>query len=115
MSHPLATPRTSDVELVRSLLEGGHEISRDEAWPRWRLNDRRLRAAVSALRLSGYPVIASSGAGSTYRRAHNQAELDGFLAEIESRARSLEEQIRALRESAPRYFGRAEQLAFAIR
>lgn len=111
MSHPLATPRTSDVELVRSLLEGGHEIARDEAWSRWRLSDRRLRAACSALRASGYPVVTASEAGAAYRRARSPQELDAFVAELRSRARSLEEQVRALETHAPAYFGSAEQLA----
>lgn len=111
MSHPLATPRTSDVELVRSLLDAGHEIARDEAWARWRLNDRRLRAACSALRSSGYPVVTASEAGAAYRRARTAQELETFVAELRSRARSLEEQVRALETHAPAYFGNVEQLA----
>lgn len=111
MRPDIAVPRHPDIELVRSLLDAGHEIARDEAWARWRLNDRRLRAACSALRSSGYPVVTASEAGAAYRRARTAEELETFVAELRSRARSLEEQVRALETHAPAYFGDAEQLS----
>lgn len=115
MTHPLATPRTSDVELVRSVLASGRAIARAEVWDRYRIGDRRFRAAVRVLRESGVPVIAESAEGSAYRLARTTAELQQFVNELRSRARSLEEQVRALEENAPRYFGQAEQLAMALR
>ena len=105
-------PRERDVQIVRILLEEGRALSKDEVRSRWGLPERRFRAAVSALRIEGYPVISDSTEGSTYRKARNEDELERFIAgELVSRTRVLEQQIRALRESAPRYFGVSEQLA----
>lgn len=103
---------SADIEVIRAVFDSGRAISRDDVWTRYRINDRSFRRCVSLLRASGYPVISTSEQGSEYRRARGQAELDAFIeSELVSRARDIEEQIRALRESAPTYFGRAEQLS----
>lgn len=104
--------RHRDVEVVRVLLEEGRELTKEETRRRWGVPERRFRAAVSALRLEGYPVISGSTEGSTYRKAISMTELDSFIdAELVSRTRVLEQQIRELRQSAPRHFGVSEQLA----
>ena len=112
MRADIAVPRHPDVELVRSLLDAGHEIARDEAWSRWRLNDRRLRAAVSALRHSGYAVVTESSQGACYRKARTYAEVREFVdGELLNRARHLETQARAMLDRAASEFGAAEQLS----
>lgn len=116
MSHPLATPRRPDVETLRDVFDSGRSVAKAEVWDRYRMNERRFRAAVSALRASGYPVIADSAEGSTYRKARSAFEAEEFVEhELVSRARSLEEQARAIRDHLAEHFGPAEQLALAIR
>lgn len=105
-------PRERDVQIVQALLDGKRELTKEFMQARQRMEPRRFRAAVSELRRRGYPVVSDSAEGSTYRKAKTQEELEAFIeAELVSRARVLEGQIRALREAAPRYFGVAEQLA----
>lgn len=112
MSHPLATAQRSDVDVLRDVFDTGRAIAKAEVWDRYRMNERRFRAAVSALRSSGYPVIADSAEGSTYRKARNASEAEAFVArEIESRARSLEEQARAIRDHLGEHYGPAEQMS----
>lgn len=111
-NHGRAHP--ADVDVLRAAFDSGRAIARGEVWERYRIGDRRFRAAVTVLRLSGLPVIAESSEGSTYRLARTTGELEAFLGELRSRARSLEEQIRALEAHAPAHFGQAEQLAIAI-
>jgi hypothetical protein len=78
-------------------------------------NERRFRAVVSKLRESGYPVIATSEAGSTYRKALNRSELEAFIErELVTRTRDLEQQIRALRDGADKYFSGVDQLRISI-
>lgn len=103
---------TADIDVIRAAFDSGRAISRDEVWARYRINDRAFRRCVQLLRLDGYPVISTSEQGSEYRRARSQRELEDFVErELISRARDIEEQVRALRDSAPRHFGQAEQLA----
>lgn len=103
-----------DVIRLRESFDRGAEWTRDQAAKRWGWSDRRFRKAVNELRQSGYPVISTSEHGSAYRRAKDIAELDAFIErELVSRSRDIEEQIRALREGAPRHFG-TPQLSLAI-
>lgn len=104
-------PRYSDVEVLRAVFGSGRSVVRGEVWDRYRIGDRRFRAAVRVLREAGVPVIAESAEGSAYRLARSPQELETFVAELRSRARSLEEQVRALEAHASAYFGDAEQLA----
>ena len=115
MGADLSRAHPADIDVLRAAFDSGRAIARGEVWERYRITDRAFRRCVQVLRLSGYPVISTSEEGSEYRRARNAAELDDFLErELISRARDIEEQIRALREAAPAHFGQAEQLAIAI-
>lgn len=106
----------ADIDVIRAAFDGGRAISRDEVWARYRINDRSFRRCIQMLRLQGFPVISTSEQGSEYRKARSQSELETFInQELVSRARDIEEQIRVLRESAPRHFGRVEQLAWSTR
>jgi len=113
MTRPdIAVAQRADLEILRAAFDSGRAIARDEVWNRYRIGDRPFRRCVQLLRHDGYPVISTSEQGSEYRRARSEHELEEFLErELVSRARDIEHQIRALRESAPRYFGASEQLA----
>lgn len=112
MSHPLATPRRADVDVLRDLFIAGRELTKDEAWQRHRIGPRQFRAAVSALRLAGVPIVSSSSEGSVYRLARSASEAEEFVErEIVSRSRVLEQQARAIRDHSRAYFGAGEQLA----
>lgn len=110
MTHPLAIPQRADVDVLRDAFDSGRSIVRTEVWDRYRINDRRFRAAVSALRHEGYPIVTESSVGACYRRARTYAEVREFVAgEVLSRARQLESQARAMLDRAATEFGDAQQ------
>ncbi|MDD2922169.1 MAG: hypothetical protein PHQ36_07770 [Anaerolineales bacterium] len=65
--------------------------------------DRQIREAIENLQRAGYPIISSSGKPG-YRLAINNADMEAYIAELESRRSQLEEKIRALRTTRPNYF-----------
>ena len=104
----------TDADALRLSLAKGDEWSRRDGSAYFGWNDRRFRDAVATLRQQGYPVVSTSGEGSVYRLARSREELEAFVErEIVSRSRELEEQARALRDAADKYFG-TPQLALAI-
>src|SRR5512146_911631 len=52
-------------------------------------NDRKLRLAIAALQKQGYPILASAKAAG-YCYSTDPAQLEAYLAELESRRRELE-------------------------
>ena len=103
-----------DVERLRESFERGAEWTRKQAEVRWGWHERRFRHAVSELRLSGYPVISSSEAGSVYRKARSREEVEGFIErELLPRANALREEAQLLQRAADHYFGTA-QLPLAL-
>lgn len=96
---------TRDVGVLRIAFDGGECLTKTEGLAIYGIPDRRFRAAVSSLRHEGYPVIAQSDGGSTYRKARTEAELDIFIrSEIDSRAMDLLAQSKALRTKARDWF-----------
>jgi len=105
-----ATARPRDVALLKALFGEGRELTKQVALDRYRIPARRFRAAVSELRRQGYPVVSWSIAGSVYRRAASEAELDAFVrAEILSRATDLFSQATAMRREARAHFEPIQQ------
>lgn len=103
-----------EVERLRETLEQGREWTKPTAQVAFGWDERHFRRVVSELRETGYPVIASSDAGSTYRKAKNREELLAFVErELVSRSRDLDRQIRVLLDAADTYFG-SDQLRIAI-
>ena len=91
----------SDVLLLDGVFARGAKLTKGEARARYGLSERRFRKGVNELRLRGVPIISSSERGSRYHRATSELELEAFLvSELESRARDIEAQIRALRAKA---------------
>jgi hypothetical protein len=103
-----------DVRLVRTLLDEGRSLQKAEVKRRWGIEPRKFRAAISELRRQGYPVVSWSTAGSVYRKAHDEAELEAFLkAEILSRATDLFTQATAMRRDARAHFEPIQQQLIA--
>lgn len=108
-----ATAKDADVACLRRAFDDGHQYTKDSALSGFGIPERRFRAAVSALRHEGYPVISESGQGSTYRRARTYAELEHFIAtELNPRANDLMAQARQLRDHAREHFGAAQSRLF---
>ena len=61
------------------------------------LEDRQIRTAIEHLQRDGYPVISSSGKPG-YKLAGNDAEMESYIAELESRRDQLADKIKALRQ-----------------
>lgn len=100
-----ANARPRDVALLKVLFEEGRELTKAIVIERYRIPPRRMRAAISELRRQGYPVISHSAAGSTYRRARSEAEVEAFVrTEVMSRATDLLAQASAMRRDARMYF-----------
>jgi hypothetical protein len=97
--------RPRDVALLKALFAEGKELTKQIALDRYRIPGRRFRASVSELRRGGYPIVSFSTAGSTYRIARSEAELETFIrAEILSRASDLFTQAAAMRRDARIHF-----------
>ncbi len=61
-------------------------------------DDRKIRECIERLQQKSFPILASSGSAG-YVLADSDAELDSYLAEIESRRNTLLEKEKALRSS----------------
>lgn len=97
-----ATAKEGDVARLRDAFEQGRAFTKEHAREDFGIAERPFRAAVAELRAQGYPVISSSDASSTYRKAKDRAELDRFIqSEVNSRRMQLERQERALRRIGP--------------
>lgn len=97
--------RPRDVALLKVLFMEGRDISKRDATERWHIGPRQFRAAVRALRLSGYPIVSRSLADSTYHRARSEDELEEFIRkELMPRATDLLAQASALRRDARTWF-----------
>jgi hypothetical protein len=64
--------------------------------------DRQIREAIETLQREGYPVISSSGKPG-YRLAVDEADIEDYIVELESRRKQLEEKIRCLRNPRKKY------------
>lgn len=64
--------------------------------------DRQIRDSIEELQRQGYRIISSSGRPG-YRLAVDDADMEEYIAELESRKASLEEKIRCLRTPRPKY------------
>jgi hypothetical protein len=103
-----------DVKRLRESFEKGTQWTKATAHVAFGWDERHFRRVVSELRETGYPCIATSEAGSTYRKAKDITELEAFIErELISRSRDLEAQIRALRDGAHKYLG-TNQLRLAV-
>lgn len=103
-----------EVARLRETLERGSEWTKPTAKVAFGWDERHFRRVVSELRETGYPVIATSEAGSTYRKAKTREELVAFVErELISRTLDMERQIRVLLDGADIYFG-GDQLRIAI-
>jgi len=103
-----------EVARLRETFEQGREWTKPTAKVAFGWDERHFRRVVSELRETGYPVIATSEQGSTYRKAKTREELVAFVErELVSRSRDLERQIRVLLDGADTYFG-SDQLSLAI-
>jgi hypothetical protein len=91
-----ATARPRDVALLAALFSEGRALTKDVGRTRYGIAERRFRAAVAALRLTGMPIVSFSEPGSTYHLAHDEGELDHFINEIRSRRDELDAVVRAL-------------------
>lgn len=65
--------------------------------------DRQNRETIEALQLQGYPIISSSGKAGGYRLAADQAGIESYINELESRRKNLELKIAALRSPRKSY------------
>ncbi len=102
-----------DVANLRRLFDGGAHLTKDQA-KSMGMNERGFRAAVRALRLTGYPVISESAQGSTYRKAESRAEIEHFMAtELHPRAVDLLEQEYQLKQRAGDYFPTGQERLIA--
>ena len=71
-----------------------------------RVNERRVREAVRALRRAGKPICSAPGKGGGYFWARDVAELEAFLArEYLAKAHDMEETVRAMRVGAQQFLG----------
>jgi hypothetical protein len=96
-----AQAEIDDVHRLELAFEHGAELTKDLAKKTMGIPERRFRAAVSELRRRSYPVVSFSEQASTYRKAVNVQELERFIdSELVTRAREIEQRIRALRERA---------------
>lgn len=99
-----ATASRRDIVQLREAFERGGEMTKEVAAKTLKIPERRFRAAVSALRHEGYPVVSFSEKRSKYRKAIDDAELDEFIrTELESRAFDELAQVKALRDGRRRW------------
>jgi hypothetical protein len=104
MSNEHGTAQERDVATLRRAFDAGARLTKELA-KGMGMTERGFRAAVRALRLTGYPVISESAQGSTYRKAETRAELEHFMAtEIHPRAVDLLEQEYQLKQHADDHF-----------
>lgn len=97
-------PIEGDVLKLRDSFEAGSEWTKDAAAVHFDMSERRFRAAVAALRATGYPVVSYSEEGSTYRKAKDVREVDHFIdTELLPRMRKLEAEARAMRTLSRRW------------
>lgn len=60
-------------------------------------DDRKVRLAIASLQSQGYPILSDSGAGGYWLGEPD--EIEGYIAELESRRATLADKIQALRNS----------------
>ena len=64
----------------------------------WSTLDRKVRLAIEALQLAGYPVLSDSGQGGYYL-ADSRGEIETYIRELESRADKIKDKVRSLRNA----------------
>lgn len=84
--------RVSRVDLV--MIVFGHGVNPDELSQD--ADDRKIRKCIEALRLKGFPIIASSGE-SGYALVDDPALMDGYIAEEMARIQHIQAKIDVLR------------------
>lgn len=100
-----ANARPRDVALLRALFSEGRELTKTIALDRWHIGGRQFRAAVSELRRQGVPIVSRSAAGSVYRMARSEDEVEEFVkSELLSRATDLLHQAHEIRGHARSFF-----------
>lgn len=60
-------------------------------------DDRKVRLAIASLQEQGYPILSDSGEGGRWLAKPD--EIEGYIAELESRRERLHEKIKALRRA----------------
>lgn len=92
------------VNILRSHVGKAHRITRKELVRKATgklvaslADDRKVRLAIASLQGQGYPILSDSGAGGYW--LGEPGEIEGYIAELESRRATLAEKIRALRNA----------------